>query len=166
MSPLASFTVVLLHALAPAALALAPPYFRSRICIAPAAPPPRAMQHTRPHAQLLWAHALPQHARRTDHPIKRKSQGKRNLPANEVVAKWLTHHRDPETLDGARDARGDYSVSVLCISAEETSVCSRFLRLCSRLCLSFACFEPVALRFDIHALCVVVYDFMSFMIVR
>ena len=39
-------------------------------------------------AQLLWPHALP-HARRTDRPIKKKPQGKRNLPADEVVSKWL-----------------------------------------------------------------------------
>ena len=33
-------------------------------------------------------HALP-HARRADRPIKKKTQGKRNLPANEAVSKWL-----------------------------------------------------------------------------
>ena len=34
------------------------------------------------------SHALP-HARRADRPIKKKPQGKRNLPADEVVSKWL-----------------------------------------------------------------------------
>ena len=33
-------------------------------------------------------HALP-HARRADCPIKKKPQGKRNLPANKAVTRWL-----------------------------------------------------------------------------
>ena len=37
---------------------------------------------------VVLPHALP-HARRADRPIKKKTQGKRNLPANEAVSKWL-----------------------------------------------------------------------------
>ena len=59
------------------------------VCIAPSliAAIAFCMHAPRP-LQMASPHALP-HARRADRPIKKKTQGKRNLPANEAVSKWL-----------------------------------------------------------------------------
>ena len=65
----------------------------------------RALPHRRerllraraaPIAKMAPPHALP-HAHRADRLIKKKTQGKRNLPDNEAVTKW----RIIETLERA-----------------------------------------------------------------
>ena len=59
------------------------------VCIAPSLITAIAfcMHAPRP-LQMASPHALP-HARRADRPIKKKTPGKRNLPANEAVSRWL-----------------------------------------------------------------------------
>ena len=68
-------------------------------CTAAHAPPDRtriARRLTLTLRVVASPHALP-HARRADRPIKKKTQGKRNLPANEAVSRWLII----ETLESA-----------------------------------------------------------------
>ena len=104
--------MVLPHAPVPTAIARASPAACICLCIAPFAPSPDALQHaprdrTRIARRLTLTlrvvaspHALP-HARRADRPIKKKTQGKRNLPANEAVSRWLII----ETLESVRRRR-------------------------------------------------------------
>ena len=79
----------------PTALALASP--ATCVCIAPSLIAAIAFcVHAPRPLQMASPHALP-HAHRADRLIKKKTQGKRNLPDNEAVTKW----RIIETLERA-----------------------------------------------------------------
>ena len=82
--------MVLLHALALAILTV--PRMAPALAFAPRPLPPHRL-YCSPHlARRTAAVASPKvlpHARRAERPIKKKPQGKRNLPANEAVAKRL-----------------------------------------------------------------------------
>ena len=89
--------MVLPRAPVPTALALASPATCICVCIAPSLIAAIAFcVHTPRPLQMASPHALP-HAHRADRLIKKKTQGKRNLPDNEAVTKW----RIIETLERA-----------------------------------------------------------------